>query len=41
MDEYKLYREPRPNVPDRLSRLIEVATAVIFVLFVAYLFHPS
>jgi hypothetical protein len=41
MDEYKLYREPRTDAPNRLARLIEVATAVIFVLIVVYLLHPS
>jgi hypothetical protein len=41
MDEYNLYRESRPDVPKRLSRLVEVVTAVIFVLIVVYLLHPS
>jgi hypothetical protein len=38
MDEYKLHREQRvPVGPNRLSRLIEVVTAVVFVLIVLYL----
>lgn len=41
MDEYKLYREPRADAPNRLTRLLEVATAIIFVLIVVYLLHPS
>ena len=41
MDEYKLYRERRADAPNRLTRLIEVATAVIFVLILVYLLHPS
>jgi hypothetical protein len=39
MDEYKLYRDRQVTVgPNRLIRLIEVLTAVVFVLFVVYLF---
>lgn len=41
MDEYKLNRESQPHAPNGLSRLIEVVTAVIFVLIVVYLLHPS
>jgi hypothetical protein len=40
MDEYKLHREQRvPVGPNRLSRLIEVVTAVVFVLILLYLLH--
>jgi hypothetical protein len=38
MDEYKPHREQRvPVGPNRLNRLIEVLTAVVFVLVVVYL----
>ena len=40
MDEYKLHREQRVPVGHRLSRLIEVVTAVVFVLVVVYLILP-
>ena len=40
MDDYKLHREQRAPVGHRLSRLIEVVTAVVFVLVVVYMILP-
>ena len=38
MNEYRLHREHRvPVGPNRLSRLTEVVTAVVFVLVAVYL----
>jgi hypothetical protein len=38
MHEYKLHREQRvPVGPNRLSRLTELVTAVVFVLIAVYL----
>jgi hypothetical protein len=37
MGEYKLHRERVPVGPNRLNRLIEVLTAVVFVLVVVYM----
>ena len=37
MGEYKLHRERVPVGSNRLNRLIEVLTAVVFVVVVVYL----
>ena len=37
VDGYRLHRERVPVGPDRTNRLIEVLTAVVFILVVGYL----